>query len=502
MSLTAGLGGADRNACVSLCTDAAVLGVCEQERITRVRSDGFNSTGLPDQALDELLTRAGRRRDEVSVYALAEHAPVPPAINPPEINIVRLDHHFAHACSAFLPSSFESSTIVVCDTESPQVSVWRGAGSTITAVACDWQGPGFAAVYSGCAEALGFTGAGREQRMEAMARLAPNHRDDRAARLLSLDGNQLRLAPNWKARIEEWGAGGEWQGRAIVAAALQTRLGDLVNEFLASVSAPSTGTRNLCVGGGMYFNSYLNSRVKSSGAFDAVFVPVNPGNAGLAVGASLHVSGAARQPVTPFLGPSYSQEEIKSTLDNCKLTYQWVSEADTLAIAVESLKDGRLVAWFDGPMEWGPRALGARSILANPFAPYALDNLNRFLKQRASWRGYALSGLEAAVREHFDGPTSSPYMECDFVPKNPARFREILPSPGAGVRVHTVGSTAPPRFRSALRAFGEASGIPIVVNTSFNGFSEPIVCSPRDAVRVFFGTGIDVLIAGQFVVSK
>ena len=496
MSLSVGLGGVDRNACVSLCSGSQVLAVCEQERITRVRADSFNTTGLPDEALDTLLTRSGHRRADVSRYALAE-----PAQPPAGIDVVRVDHHLAHAYAAFLPSSFESAAIVVCDTEFPQVSLWEGSGTTVTRIPFDWYGPAFADVYALCAETLGFTGAGRQQRMEAMARLAPNRYDDRATELVGLNGDRLRLAPNWQARIEDWKAAGGHDETAAVAAALQTRIGDLLIEFLTQTLRRTT-SRSLCVGGGLFHNSYFNSRVKRCPEVEAVFVPTNPGNAGLALGLSLHVSGAARQPVTPFLGPSYDREEIKSTLDNCKLTYQWMSEADTTALAVRSLKNGRLVGWFDGPMEWGPRALGARSILANPFAPYALDNLNRFLKQRASWRGYALSGIEAAVHEHFDGPTSSPFMECDFVPLDPSRFREILPTMSAGVRVQTVGSGAPPRFRALLRAFGEATGIPIVVNTSFNGLSEPIVCSPRDAVRVFYGTGIDILIAGNFVVSK
>jgi carbamoyltransferase len=336
--------------------------------------------------------------------------------------------------------------------------------------------------------------------MEAMARLAPN-RDDRATGVVSLDGDRLRLATSWKARIEEWNAGGRHDHTAAIAAALQARIGDVLIEFLTHASG-STAGRRLCVGGGLFHNSYFNSLVKRCPAFESVFVPINPGNAGLAIGLSLFASDAARQRVTPFLGPSYDGEEIKLTLDNCKLTYQWMSEADTIAVAVRSLKHGRLVGWFDGPMEWGTRALGARSILANPFAPHVLDNLNRFLKQRASWRGYALSGLDAAIQEHFHGPQSSPFMECDFAPHDPGRFREILPAATAGVRVQTVGTDAPPRFRALLRAWGEATGIPIVVNTSFNGFSEPIVCSPRDAVRVFYGTGVDLLIADQFVVSK
>ena len=153
-------------------------------------------------------------------------------------------------------------------------------------------------------------------------------------------------------------------------------------------------------------------------------------------------------------------------------------------------------------MECGPRALGARSILASPFSQYVLDNLNRFLKHRDPWRGYALSGLAAAVRDQFDGPPASPFMECDYIPRDRARFEHVLPGPSAAVRVQTVAEDGPPRFRALLSAFGDATGLPVLVNTSFNGFREPIVCSPRDAIRVFFGTGVDTLVFGQLILTK
>jgi carbamoyltransferase len=217
----------------------------------------------------------------------------------------------------------------------------------------------------------------------------------------------------------------------------------------------------------------------------------------------LLAGGVRRQPVSPFLGPEYSSDEVKAVLDNCKLTYRWVSEPESISLAVDALRKGQLVGWFEGAMEAGPRALGARSILASPFNRYVLDNLNRFLKHREPWRGYGLSGLHEWVEDQFIGPKTAPFMECDFTAKDFARFQHVLPGRSAAVRVQTVDNGGgPSRFRSLLRAFGEASEGPILVNTSFNGFQEPIVCNPRDAIRVFFGTGIDMLVFGQFVVTK
>lgn len=494
--LVVGLGGRASHACVSVSTGDRIVGICEQERVTRVRAAGDGPSGVPEEALDDLLARTGHRRGDVTTYVTAEDAhPIAGARN------VRLNHHFAHACAAFLPSPTPAATILVCDHEPPYVSVWDGEGSAVTRVEWPWRGTGFPEIYSQCADTLGFTAQGKEQRLEALARLEPDWRDDRATALLSLDSDRLRVVPDWRSRVEEW------RGRELphtaskIAAALQARIGDLLIELVRRVRQANPGRSALCVGGSLFTNSYFNSRVKMCGEFSDVFVPINPDNAGLCVGGALWATGR-RQAVSPFLGPSFDSEEVKATLDNCKLSYQWASPADSLSAAVEALKKGRLVAWFDGAMEWGPRALGARSILANPFEPYVLENLNRFLKQRELWRGYALSGLDAAVRNEFDGPAASPFMECDYAPKDRTRFRHILPGPNASVRVHSVADSTSSRFASLLRAFGDATGLPILVNTSFNGFREPIVRSPRDAIRVFFGSGVDVLVFGEFILTK
>ena len=142
------------------------------------------------------------------------------------------------------------------------------------------------------------------------------------------------------------------------------------------------------------------------------------------------------------------------------------------------------------------------SILANPFSPYVLENLNRFLKHRQPWRGYALSALREEALDLFDSPPDAPFMECDFLPRDRERFRHVLPLPTAAIRVQTARDGAPHDFHQILQLFGQAAGAPVLVNTSFNGFLEPIVCGPRDAVRVFYGTGLDMLVMGGFVLTK
>jgi len=457
---------------------------------------GFNSvTGLPDEAIDLLLNRAGRVRSDIQRYVLAAR-PANPSLN----GAASIDLHYAHACAAYLSSSFSSAAIVVCDGEAPGVTVWMGSGGDISPVEWPWTGIGFSELYARCARIVGFE-AGNGQRFEALARLEPEVHDARLEKLFRVDDRCLALEDGWEAKLSEWiTARASISERSSKAAALQTRIGDLLLEFLKAVQH-FTQAEQLCLGGDLFFHSSINTRVRKSGLFSRVFIPVDPGSAGLAVGAALSETKSAPSLLSAFLGPAYATGETKAILDNCKLPYTLVGRREYLQTAVEALLRGKLIAWYEGAMEWGRRALGARSILASPFSPYVLDNLNQFLKHREPWRGYALSVLESVVKENFEGPSESPYMECDFRPRDVERFRHVLPSTKASIRVQTVGTGAPLGFRDLLAACAEV-GLPCLVNTSFNGFHEPIVCSPRDAIRVFYGSGLDLLFLDGFLLEK
>jgi carbamoyltransferase len=152
-------------------------------------------------------------------------------------------------------------------------------------------------------------------------------------------------------------------------------------------------------------------------------------------------------------------------------------------------------------MEWGARALGNRSILASPAIPYTLENLNVFLKHREPHRSYGVSVCLEDAPRFFEGPPASPFMEFEYAAKDPDSFRHLMPFKTNRLRVQTV-EHVPALFRRLLKMFGEASALPVLVNTSFNGFHEPIVCTPRDAVRVFYGTGLDMAVLGNFVLEK
>ena len=498
MALNLGIGGVTRHACAALSDDRQVLGVCEQERITRARGAGCDSTGLPGAALDALLGTLGRTRASIDACAVAED--VPQAASWP---IVKLEHHEGHASAAYLTSPFDAATILICDHGVPGVTVWQGRGREIARIDWPWRGVGFADLYAECARILGFGSEGGDQRFEALARMMSADPDTRVPPLFRACPNELHVASGWQDRAlaSVASATSDVPARARLAAALQQHIANAVLEVLGAIQAHAP-SRHLCLGGSLFHHSAINSAVRNSGMFDRVFIPANPGNAGVAVGAAMRISKLAPTNLSAFMGPLYDPDETKATLDNCKLRYDWLDEGAAVQTAVHHLQQGRLVGWFEGRMEWGPRALGARSILANPFSPYVLENLNRFLKRREAWRGYALCAPDEDVRAHFDGPAEAPFMECDFRPRDAARFRPVMPSPAAHLRVQTVTADCPRGFRAVLGAFGKATGISCLVNTSFNGFHEPIVCTPRDAVRVFFGSGLDVLVLDRFVLTK
>jgi carbamoyltransferase len=212
-----------------------------------------------------------------------------------------------------------------------------------------------------------------------------------------------------------------------------------------------------------------------------------------------HPSPAAL--ASPYLGPGYTDADVKAALENCKLAYDLQREDQVLATVVHALSRGHLVGWFHGRLEWGPRALGHRTVLGDPFSPHVLDNLNGYLKKRPAHRTYGVSVPRTRVAEFFDGSDESPYMQYEYQPRDPEKFRAILPAGVKTLRVHTVDERTP-RYLRLLEQWGELTGAPVLVNTSFNGFHEPLVCSPRDAIRVFYGTGLDLLALEDFVLRK
>ena len=322
MTLTAGVGGVRRHACAALADGETVLGVCEQERITRVRGAHVEESGLPDQALDALLAQAQMRRSDITRLGMGEE----PRGAPPWPT-TRFEHHEAHACASFLTSPFSSATIVICDHELPGVSVWSGQGAEVQRIDWPWSGASFSDVYSECSTLVGFDSGSGDQRFEALARMMAASPDDGLPCLFTTDGHRIETSERWRERISErvGGPATNHASSARVAAALQRQIGELLVETLRDIKKAAPSDR-LCLGGSLFYHSSINSVVRQSGLFERVFVPANPGNAGLAVGAAMRLAGLGPAPLSAFMGPSFDPDEIKSTLDNCKLRYDWIDE--------------------------------------------------------------------------------------------------------------------------------------------------------------------------------
>jgi carbamoyltransferase len=267
---------------------------------------------------------------------------------------------------------------------------------------------------------------------------------------------------------------------------------------------------NLCLAGGLGLNALLVSALENSGRWSNVFVQPASGNSGTALGAAWHAWHDAhgkteRAPLDSLaLGPSFSDEDIKQVLENCKLRFRFLLTGDEIVqAAIGQLSSDRILAWMQGRMEFGSRALGNRSILASPLDPYSTENLNVFIKHRESFRKFAASVPAECAAEYFEvGPNARFLSTVGRVrPEHRKTFESALLGRDL-VRVHTVTAEENPLFHRLLHAWGAKTGLPVLYNTSFNLFSDPLVCTPRDAVRGFFSSGIDAMITGHFLLEK
>ncbi len=268
-----------------------------------------------------------------------------------------------------------------------------------------------------------------------------------------------------------------------------------------------TGHENLCMAGGCALNCVANGKVLKHTPFKRLYVQPAANDAGCALGAAAlaytELSGKTIKPMEDvYLGPEYTNDEIEKMLKGTSLNYQDCrSEHNMINIAAQKLAEGKVIGWFSGRMEFGPRALGARSILADPRDPTMRDRINAMVKKREGFRPFAPAVLESKMRQHFDIDHRSPFMleTCQVISE--LDLPAITHVDGSA-RIQSVDATSNPRYEALIRAFDDITGCPIVLNTSFNIKDEPIVCSPEDALRCFITTDIDCLVLEDFVIDK
>jgi carbamoyltransferase len=293
-----------------------------------------------------------------------------------------------------------------------------------------------------------------------------------------------------------------------IAASLQAVTEDAMVALARSARAKEPH-RNLCMAGGVALNCVANSKVVGRSGFENVFVQPAAGDGGAALGAALWAShevlGLPRKTAThnTLLGPAFDENEILAQLQAFDVRYERF-EQDSLCDRVAALINKNLiVGWFQGRMEFGPRALGSRSILANPCSPDMKDILNARVKFREEFRPFAPAVVEEEAATYFEMKGASPFMLLAprVRPERAAQIPSVTHVDGTA-RVQTVSAAQQPLFHQLIRSFGKLSGIPMLINTSFNIRGEPIVCTPENAIRCFLGTDIDFLAIGPFIVNK
>jgi len=453
--------------------------------------------------------------------------------------VLHLDHHLCHAASAYYASPADRALIVTLDEQGDGHSglVALGEGNRIRALRAIAFPHSLAWVYSQVTDLLGFTPHRGEHKTQWLSLEGTPEFEDlflemfrrRPGELPHLDFSyfnrglagriafsktfyrRLGIAPESLKDADQGSTG------AGLAEPLRRQLASSVQQACARVAAEvaeayrrKTGARTLCLAGGLFLNPLLVAAVEKDSGFEQVHVQPAAGNEGTALGAAWlvwhKVLGKPRlaPPAHLYWGPIYSNQEIKLVLDNCKARYRWHdSEEQIIEETLRLLEAGKIVAWHQGAAEFGPRALGNRSLLASPWAPYVKENLNEYVKHREAFRPFAICVPAEDTARYFDCSSSGRFMAATGWARPEGRsLLEGFLLPGGRLRLHMVEQEANPMLWRLLRRFGERAAAPLLVNTSFNLFGEPLVITPRDALRSFFCSGIDALVIGNFSLTK
>jgi carbamoyltransferase len=462
-------------------------------------------------------------------------------------------HHHSHAASAFYPSPYEEAAILVMDGvgEWATTTLGHGRGNHIELMQEIRFPHSLGMLYSAFTYYLGFKVNEGEYKVMGLApygeprftqTILDNLIDLKADGSFRLDMDYFNYCTGLTMTNAKFDAlfGGPprkqntrlGQREMDLARSLQAVTEEVVLR-LANTLYNETGLKNLCMAGGVALNCVANGRLLREGPFENIWIQPAAGDAGAALGVAMAIShemgGAVRKPQPgdsmkgSYLGPSYDRESIKAALDARGAVYEELDEPGMLSAAAQALSEEKVVGWFQGRMEFGPRALGNRSILGDPRSSSMQRILNLKIKYRESFRPFAPAVLAAEVGDYFELDRESPYMLIVAPVKESRRrtlteeekalvgidrlntIRSDLPSithVDYSARVQTVHKETNPRFEAILQEFKAKTGCGVLVNTSFNVRDEPIVCTPDDAWRCFMGTEMDMLVLENFVLRK
>jgi carbamoyltransferase len=541
----------------SACTvlkDGAIVAAASEERFSRFKYDAR----VPVMAFRYGLEAAGIGVEEIDVVGYYEdpteklsrqlHSRIPRARDPArswldpsravrelrevlgiEAPIEIFDHHLSHAASAFLYSGFDHAAILTVDGvgEWATTTYAEGRGHEIRVLDEVRFPASLGLLYSTITSYLGFRVLGGEYKVMGLAPYGNPSFVPQIERLVSpVRGGQYSLDMRYfdfcdrermytDRMIDLFEVSPRTPESEIleVHADLARSVQLVLEERLLALAAYLRGlvdSPNLCMAGGVALNCVANSRILAEGPFKELFVQPAAGDAGASLGAAAlaHVRSTGSRPSKVrldhvYFGPSYSSNDIAHLLRTLELeAIDFRGREDALLEEVAArLERGEVVGWFCGRMEFGPRALGARSILATPSSPRMREHLNRLVKKRESFRPFAPAVLEAKMTEHLELDHPSPFMLETCRVRSPLDLPAITHVDGS-CRPQTVRRETNPRFHRLLESFERRTGCPMLVNTSFNLRGEPIVCSPADAIRCFAASEIDCLVLEEFVIPR
>ena len=530
-------------AAVRYCLEAANISVDQLDHVGISRNPSahlhkkilFSLTRLPN--LSGLI--AARLANAAMVHNLREE--LARALNvPPQFRakIHKVEHHRAHMASCFLVSPFDRAAILSIDGFGDFISTMWGVGEgNRMDVLGQVEYPHSAGiVYTATSQYLGFPKYGDEGKVMGLAPYGRPRYLEQFRDIIRIDNGGFKLDLNYFKHDSEgvdmtWEDGSPTIGRIFsdkfidafgparmsgepltsfhedIAASLQARLEEVSFHILNQLHE-QTKTDRLCLAGGVAYNSVMNGKILLNTPFREVFVQPAAGDSGTALGVCYYIHNVLLQQPRSFVmehaytGPEFANRQIDSLVRTCDFVWRELSDDELTRAAAQAVADGKIVGWFQGRMEFGPRALGNRSIIVDPRRAEMKDILNARIKKREPFRPFAPSILEERVGDYFEQSHPSPAMLMVYQVKEDKR--SVIPAvthvDGSG-RLQTVARSANPRYYQLISDFEKLTGVPVVLNTSFNE-DEPIVCTPEEALNCFQRTRMDVLFLGNYMLQR
>ena len=449
-------------------------------------------------------------------------------------NIIFPEHHMSHAAHTFFTSPFDEAAILTVDGVGEwSTSSFGSAENTSIKLTNDIRWPhSIGMFYSAFTYFLGFkVNEGEYKLMGLSAYGKPKYYDLILNEILDVknDGSlhlnlkyfaftydkvmtNQKFAELFGIPRREENIKAE-QIHYDIAASAQKVLEDIMLKMVNHVHK-KTGMKNLCLGGGVALNGVANYRILKEGPFESVHIPPSPGDGGSAIGCAQYLyyihkkqrriivqDHAKRIQENVYVGPSFSNDEIKSFLEENNIDYEYLTREQLLQTTAKLISEQNVVGWYQGKIEWGPRALGNRSILADPRDSKMKDVLNEKIKHRELFRPFAPSILEEYVSEYFDLNIPSPYMLFVAKVKKPDKIPAVTHVDGTG-RLQTVSREANPLYYDLINDFYKITGVPVVVNTSMNVRGEPIVNTPEQAYAMIIKTEMDYIMMGNYMIQR